>query len=401
MGHVSTTTNLHTGKTYTISTVQMGRIGESRVIEGGRFKAIMGGGSALGLRYLERELTDSPSLEELHARVVRLATSDDPGEWTMSIDQLLLLKDLENPDPSNSISRMADEFRQPPTASDEEMEASDENDDLAPEPERNSQRSQLAPDVKEQRARQAASTSSAAPPQLSPDGKWWWTGSEWVPANSVSEAPSSQASSASTQADSGARIDTKNLARQHHYIFAFRLLPGALFRDPTLLLGPGRDQKLLQVWDVSAVAARDFSRQSNVPDYVHSLDFNPIPSNGLKCTTITVAGRTAALIEMPTAVRPTEAIWSLVTYETIGGSPAGSDSVGVRYFVLSRAAQALNNVPTNYIAEITPEGRRPLGPVPRMEDAGTEPADRATFRKVDRDMFIQVVNTALGGKLPS
>lgn len=25
---------------------------------------------------------------------------------------------------------------------------------------------------------------SNAPPQLSPDGKWWWTGSEWVPAAS-------------------------------------------------------------------------------------------------------------------------------------------------------------------------------------------------------------------------
>lgn len=66
--------------------------------------------------------------------------------------------------------------------------------------------------------------------------------------------------------------------------------------------------------------------------------------------------------------------------------------------MLSRAAQALNSVPTNYIAEITPEGRRPLGPVPRMEDAGTEPASRAAFRNVDRDMFIRVVNDALSGR---
>jgi hypothetical protein len=252
--------------------------------------------------------------------------------------------------------------------------------------------------VKDQRAHQSASTNSAAPPQLSPDGKWWWTGSEWIAASSISNAPSHRASSAGTQTDPPPRIDTNNLARQHHYIFAFRLLPEALFRDPTLLQGPAPDQRLLRVWEVAAIAARDFSRQSNVPDYVHRMDFNPIAPDGLKSTMISVAGKTAALIEMPTAIRPTEAIWALVIYDTKGGYPARPDSVGLRYFVLSRAAQALNNLPTNYIAEITPKSRSALGPVPRMEDAGTESADRATFRKMDRDMFIKMVDQALGGE---
>jgi len=89
----------------------MGRIGESRVYEGGRFRAILSGGSAVGLRYLERELLHGESLDELHARVARLVSLDDPDEWKMSIDELLVLKDLKNPDPSNSISRIADEDR--------------------------------------------------------------------------------------------------------------------------------------------------------------------------------------------------------------------------------------------------------------------------------------------------
>lgn len=249
----------------------------------------------------------------------------------------------------------------------------------------------------DERGRRSPTATSAAPPQLSPDGKWWWTGSEWVPAKSTSQPAAARASTPTPQGERRPAVDTKNLARQHHYIFAFRLLPNALFRDPTLLQGPSRDQMLLRVWDVAAVAARDFSQQTDVPEYVHHLDFNPIRPDGLSATTINVSRKSGTLIEMPIAVRPTEAIWALVIYEERAGSRPGRVPGGVRYFVLSRAAQALNNVPTNYVAEITPQGRQALGPVPRLEDAGTSPEDRAALRKADRDMFIQLVEKALTG----
>ncbi len=35
---------------------------------------------------------------------------------------------------------------------------------------------------------EAGESGESAPPQLSPDGYWWWTGAEWVPAADVPEA---------------------------------------------------------------------------------------------------------------------------------------------------------------------------------------------------------------------
>jgi len=189
-------------------------------------------------------------------------------------------------------------------------------------------------------------------------------------------------------------IDVKNLARQHHYIFAHRLLPNTLFNDPTFLIRAGRDQRLLDLWERAAIAAREFSARRDVPDYVRRLDFNRISPDGLECTLIDLAGRSGALIEMPAASHPTEAVWVLVVDGAAKGSSQVAKPASVRYFVLERGAP-MNSMPTNYAVETTPTGRRPLGPVPRMEDAADGPADRAVLRKLDKDVFVQTIDQML------
>ncbi len=129
VGLVSTVINMHSGKIYTVSTVRMllrqltsgGELktltlGESRVYQG-RWPFI----ARLLLRqnYLERDLLDggglahgpTVALDELHRRVCRLVSLDDPDVWKMSIDLQRAMAKVDFP-PFASRSRQAEQFRE-------------------------------------------------------------------------------------------------------------------------------------------------------------------------------------------------------------------------------------------------------------------------------------------------
>lgn len=160
-GLVTYVTNQHSGKVYTVSTVRMGPIGESRVYRAGRGRLrFLTALSRLRQRYLERDLADGGSLEELHARVARMVSVDDPDRWEMSLDLQMALAQSETP-PFVSRSRQADEFRARDEKKRRQSRAGDDD-----------KRDRLAADRLRALRRHDL---------ISADGRSWWNSDKWEP----------------------------------------------------------------------------------------------------------------------------------------------------------------------------------------------------------------------------
>jgi len=110
----STVRNRHDGKTYTVSTVAVGPLAESRIVAGGRFRAMLTLGAGW-LKFFEQErVSSNTTIQDLHDRVVRMASLDKPAIWTMTMEQMLQYKEMgptKVPHPEWSLSRIHDDSR--------------------------------------------------------------------------------------------------------------------------------------------------------------------------------------------------------------------------------------------------------------------------------------------------
>ncbi len=185
------------------------------------------------------------------------------------------------------------------------------------------------------------------------------------------------------------------------------MLPQALFADPTFLVRAGREQRLFELWERSAEFARKVIRDLDVSAEEKAvLDVNRYPPDGFNCALIDIGGRSGALVEMPQALRPMEAIYAVVVHEPSSRPNVDSRPGGIRYFILERGT-SVNGAPMTFLAEWTRDGRHvnfgEAGPLMEAaEDARFGPVDRQIFRRVSRDAFIEAVDELLrAGKLIS
>lgn len=114
--------------------------------------------------------------------------------------------------------------------------------------------------------------------------------------------------------------------RAHHYLFAHRLMNQWFFEDPGSFLGlmvePHGTRRLVEAWMGVGVQLREQGEQELAPQ-------------GLQVSPRSVAGRSAALVQLPPAEVAPEA-WFIVL---VAPEPDGGDAA--RYFVLERTESAV------------------------------------------------------------